>query len=393
MYKNNIWKYYLFNFLKEFALFSAVLVPFFTQWGNISLFKVQILQSWFMFWIFLLEVPTGAIADYFGRKISLILGSIVIALGVLVYGNTPRFEMFLLGEFILATGFALISGADQALLFDSLKEDKKEVESKKIFGKAHAFNLLGIFISAPLGSFAASKLGLNAPMYLTAIPFFLAAIVALSFKEPIIKEKTSEAKRYLDVVKKGFFYFKNHKILRLLAIDAILVNSAAYFVIWLYQPLFMSIKVPISSFGWFHALLIGTEILIASNFVRLEKIIGSGKKYLQFSAIITAIMFFITAAVPNIFTIISFIIFAGGFGLTRFELMSSYMNKFIPSESRATILSSISMFKRFTLIFLNPLIGFTADHSLRLALVVIGILPLLIFLFYPISQEILDSEN
>lgn len=393
MIKNNIWKYYLFSFLKGFAFFSAVLVPFFTQWGHISLFKIQILQSWFMFWFFVLEIPTGAVADYISRKFSLILGALVMAIGVIVYGSTPSFGIFLLGEFILAISMSLISGADNAFLFDSLKEQKIESESKKYFGKAHAFHLLGMFISAPIGSFLASKIGLNAPMYLTSIPFFLAIVVALSFKEPVIHEKISESKRYLDIIKNGFSYFKNHKTLRLLTIDAILVNSAAYFVIWLYQPLFISIKIPIIYFGWFHALLVGVEILIASNFVRLERIFGSGKKYLQFTAFITALMFFITAIFPNIFTIILFIIFAGGFGLTRFELMSSYMNKFIPSDKRATVLSAISMFKRFFLIFLNPLIGFTADHSIKITLLIIGLLPMIIFFFSPINQKMLDSED
>ncbi|HNQ17454.1 MAG TPA: hypothetical protein PKH60_05130, partial [Candidatus Woesebacteria bacterium] len=54
-------RYYLFSLLKDCAFFTAVLVPFFTEWGGISLFQVQILQSWFMFWLFVLEVPTGAI--------------------------------------------------------------------------------------------------------------------------------------------------------------------------------------------------------------------------------------------------------------------------------------------------------------------------------------------
>lgn len=71
--------------------------------------------------------------------------------------------------------------------------------------------------------------------------------------------------------------------------------------------------------------------------------------------------------------------------------MSSYMNKFIPSGERATILSSISMFRRFALVLLNPIIGFTADHSLRAAALVVGLLPLVIFLFSPIEQEMLED--
>src|SRR5688572_28951228 len=60
-------KNYVYAYFKNFAFFSAVLVPFFTDWGHITLFQVQILQSWFSVWVFLFEVPTGAIADKIGR--------------------------------------------------------------------------------------------------------------------------------------------------------------------------------------------------------------------------------------------------------------------------------------------------------------------------------------
>ena len=133
--------------------------------------------------------------------------------------------------------------------------------------------------------------------------------------------------------------------------------------------------------------------MIASNFAFLEKLFGSGKAFLRFSAAITAISFILVAIFPNIITVILFILLAGGFGLTRLELMFAYMNKLIPSEQRATILSSISMFRRFALVFLNPLIGITTDHSLRLALLFVGLLPILVLLFSPIKQEMLEGEN
>jgi len=374
-YKNTIWKYYAFVFLRDFFFISAVLVPFFTKWGHISLVQVQLLQSWFMLWSFILEVPTGAIADYFGKKYSLALGALVVTIAALIYGSFPNFYIFLFCEFLFAMGLALTSGADSALLYDSLKEVGKEEESKKIFGKAHSFKLWGLLISAPIGSIIASKLGLNAPLILSAIPFLLASIIAISIREPKYKEQTKESKRYLDIVKKGFQFFKQNKAFRLLTLDAILVSAAAYFVIWFYQPLFMNIKTPIIYFGYFHAFLVLIEILIASNFSLLEKWFGFNK-YLKISAIITSLSFILVAIYPNFYTIISFLIFAGGFGLTRIELMLAHMNKLIPSSNRATILSSVSMFETFILVILNPIIGFLADKSLRYALLTISILPI-----------------
>lgn len=389
---NTIWRYYAFSFLKDFTFFSAVLVPFFTQWGKISLTQVQILQSWFMLWIFLLEIPTGVVADYLGRKYSLALGAVVITVATLVYGSIPRFEIFLLGEFLFAMGMALISGADKALLYDALKEVGREDESKKVFGKAYSFHLMGIFIAAPLGGLIASRFGLNAPMLFSAISYLAAALVAWGIKEPVIHQKVSESKRYLEIARKGISFLHGDKTLRLLAFDAIIVASTAYFVIWLYQPLLIKMHIPVLYFGAIHAFLVGIEILIAGNFVALEKFFGSGKTYFRFTAIITGLAFLVTAAFPNLITVMVFIVLAGGFGLTRLELMSAYMNKLIPSGQRATVLSSISMLRRFALVILNPAIGFMADHSLQLALLAVGLLPFLVFLFSPIKQEMLESD-
>lgn len=389
--KGTVWRYYAFCFLRSLGFFGAVLVPFYTQWGHITLLQVQLLQSWFMLWAFLLEIPTGVIADHFGRKVSITLGIIILALAVLVYGSVPSFKIFMLGEFLAALASALISGADGALLYDTLKEAGREGESKNIFGRARAFGLAGIFFAAPVGGLIAYKISLNAPMLLSAIPFLLAAIVAWSLKEPKINQRVSESKRYLETAKNGFKFLYQHKSLRVIALDSILVAAAAYFILWLNPALLLQLKVPLFYFGFIQAFLVAAQILVASNFTRLENIFRGPKNLLTFSALATAVGFILVALMPNLLTEIIFLVLAGGFGLTRAELMGAYMNKFIESHQRATVLSSISMLRRISLVVLNPLVGLAADHSLNLALLLLGVLPLLVFLFSPLKKEILEE--
>lgn len=389
-FNSTVRRYYAFTFLKDFAFFSAVLVPFFTQWGHISLLQVQLLQSWFMFWQFVLDIPTGVIADHIGRKYALIAGACIDAIGCLLYGSIPNFTIFLMGEFLMAVALSFINGANSALLYDSLVEEGKENEMKAVNGRAQSADLLGIFISAPIGSFIAAKMGLNVPMLFSAIPLVLAAAVAWSIKEPKI-HKTEKKQNPIKIAKEGMLFFYNHKILRRLTLNGIIVTSAAYFVIWFYQPLLQQVHVPIFFFGFFAPILVGVQIIISHRFVQIEKIFGSAKRYLAISAILTAIGFFVVAIFPNIWSILFMIVFAGGFGLTRMDLMNSYMNKFIPSGQRATILSTISMLRNLGLVILNPLIGLAADHSLRLALIILAVFPLLIFFFSPIKQAVLEE--
>lgn len=376
IWNDRVYRIYLFTFLKDFSFFTAVLVPFFTDWGHLVQSQIQIIQSWFSLWVFILEVPTGAVADKIGRKHSITLGSLVVGCAVLVYGSVPRFEIFLLAEFMFAIGVALMSGADQALLYDTLKEEGREEESKKIIGRNHSIHLLSMLLVAPIGSLIAAKFGVNAPMLATAVPFFAAAIVGWTITEPKIHSKGSESPKYMDIVKKGFGAIRTNHLLRTLAIDSVLVSAAAYFVIWLYQPILMSLKVPVAVFGFIHAGFVIMQMSVTANFVLFEKLVGSEKRYLQLTALATTVGFVLVALWPDLWTVFLFIVLAGGFGITRSTYITSIAQKHIDSGERATVLSSISMIRRFALVLLNPIIGLVADQSLQIALLVVGILPL-----------------
>lgn len=368
-------KNYVYAFFKNFAFFSAVLVPFFTDWGHISLFQVQVLQSWFSIWVFVLEVPTGAIADKIGRKHSLVMGAIFIAIATIIYGSIPSYAIFLLAEFLFAVGYALNSGADQALLYDTLKSQGREHESKTIMGRADAIMLFGMMVAAPLGSLIASKFGLNAPNILTAIPMLIAGLIAWSIPEPKI-HSDSQTDKYLDIIKQGFASIRHNPVIRTLAFDSVVVSSAAYFVIWFYQPFMKSLGIPIVYFGLAHALLLLSEILVSSNFAKLERVLGSGKAYLKNSALLVTCVFLLAAIFPHPVTLFLLIVIGGGIGYTRSTYISSIANKYIDSQSRATTLSSIGMIRRLTLVPLNPIVGAIAVYSLPIAFAVVSLFPL-----------------
>ncbi len=368
-------KNYVYAFFKNFAFFSGVLVPFFTDWGQISMFQVMVLQSWFSVWVFVLEIPTGAVADYIGRKHSLILGAVFIAIATLVYGSIPSFTIFLLAEFIFAIGYALNSGADQALLYDTLKSLGREDESKIVLGRADAIMLAGMMLAAPLGSLIASRFGLNAPQLLTAIPMLIAGAIAWSIPEPKI-HSDSESHKYFDIIKHGFKEIVSNPVIRTLAIDSVVISTAAYFVVWFYQPFMTELGIPIIYFGLAHAVLLMSELLVSSNFTFMEKILGSGKSYLRNSALLVTFVFIFAAIFRHWTSLILLIVIGGGIGYTRATYISSIANKHIKSSHRATTLSSIGMLRRLALVPLNPAMGYVAGYSLPLAFIIISLFPL-----------------
>lgn len=132
-----------------FLVLIPVMVPFFQAFG-LSMEQIFQLQAIFGFGVALFEVPTGYIADLFGRKASLVVGSALSSLGFCGFVVGTSFGHFAGAEVVLALGAACISGSDEALLYDSLpREDRKRT--------AHAF--ANYQLSEQIGESVASLIG------------------------------------------------------------------------------------------------------------------------------------------------------------------------------------------------------------------------------------------
>lgn len=387
-FRSNIRKYYLFEFIHGMHFISAILIPFFTIWGGITFFQVMILQAIFTVSIFLLEVPTGSIADKFGRKTSIVLGCFISSLGALIYASYAHFAIFVLAEMTFALGIALISGANQSLVYDSLKELKEEHRSKKIFGINRSIHLAALMVGAIVGGLLAEWVGLRATFALFAAPLALSGFIALTFKEP--SNGNGKDKKYLETLKKGFSYFKNHKVLRIMAIDYAIIGALAFFLIWAYQVVLTDLGVDIGYFGFVHAALVIVQIGVMNSFGFFEKLSRGKRKYILNSGLLTGIGFISLATAVFfgfIYLAIASMLLTAAFGLTRKTLFNSYMNKHIDSDLRATVLSSVSMFYSGAQTLSNMIFGFLVDINLVATLTIIGTIVIAFSIFSKIEED------
>ncbi|MDD1776983.1 MAG: MFS transporter [Candidatus Helarchaeota archaeon] len=389
----NIRKIYVFKFFINLYFIGGVLIPFFTMWGRISFTQVMFLEAWFMLWVFLLEIPSGSVADYLGRKNTLILASIAHIIAVVIYTSIPLFFIFMLGEFMWALAEALMTGTNQALIYDSLKAvgDAETEKAKIIYGRSESFNLAGLMIAAPIGSFLAAFIDLRAPMLFMALPFAGGLIVALTFQEPQTSQNP-EKKQYRRIMKEGVKFFYQHKILKILAFEMIAIGAVAFLMIWLYQSMLIQLNINIAYFGVIHAIILGSEIVVMNSYNRLERLFRSKRRYLLFSGLITGTMFLV-ASLSLAFQLLPLmlvaIVLAIAFGMTRAPLLISYMNKHIPSPERATVLSTINMFQTLSFVIVYPLVGFAADWSLIMTLLILGIAGIGFSLISRVKEEYL----
>ncbi len=386
----NVGKMYVFRFLLSMHFIAGVLIPFFTEWGGISYAQVMLLQSYFVFAAFVLEVPTGAVADTISRKASLLLSAAVTAAAVVVYASTPHVAAFIVGETLWAAGHALASGASEALLYDSLQAAGRETESKRIFGRFGSMDLMALMVSAPLGGLFASHWGLRSTMLAMAVPFSIACLVVAALDEPPSRAHGHKAS-YIETLRSGITYFRGNAALRALAFDYVSIGPLIFFVLWAYQPLLTARGVPIAYFGFVHAGMCGAQIVVMNRFEACERIIGSKRRFVVASAVIPAGAFLAIAFTHSVPVLVAMLLLCCGFGLTRHTLFLSYFNKHIASDVRATVLSTMSMLYLVASGVLYPVMGVMVEWSLPRTFFALGMAILVLTGFSQAEESYLSD--
>lgn len=369
--KSNLAKLACIRLLFWMHFFSAVLTAFFTQWGGLTLSQVFLLNAWFFLWNFILEAPTGALADAIGRKWALAAGG---ALGVgacLLYTSRPSLPVFLLAEAIYAGAYALSSGADDALAYETLRVLGREKESKTALARLESFKLGGIIVGALAGGFIAQRWGLTAPLRAYAIPASLACLLALTLEEPAAHEGRARPP-VLTALREGGRYFMGHPILRALTLESALTNALAWSLIWLFQPLLMRAGLPVASFGVVQSLGCAGQIAVLSDPARWERLLGSKTRLLLVTGVGAGAAFLVLGVARSPALVCAGIVLAFSLGLSRLPVYSSYLNKHIEPRTRATVLSFSSMVRTFAIVLINPIVGRLSDVSLDAALLTAG---------------------
>ena len=359
-----------------------------TVWGGLTFFEMMILQSYFMAIIFILEIPSGAIADYLSRKTALVLSSIFVILAAFTYSIYPNIFLFFLAETFWGFSIALSSGTDEAFIFSTLKTYGEEEKLTKVLGRTHLLHIIANIISAPLGSIIAELLSLQLTMTFLGLIYIGAFITSLTFKEPVFK-KEEKTVRYLTILKDGFYELKKNKILRILCFDRLFVNILVFLLFWTYQPYLTAVNIPIVAFGFILAIMNIVNAVFNLIIPKLLEKVNKKKSLLITVNVVTGFAFIGLglSVIPIIGILILFLIV--GFGYNRGLIYINGINKQIESENRATVLSTINMFGSISRAILYPLIGIIVDWNLFIMFIIIGIMILILTAFSRVKSEYL----
>jgi MFS family permease len=355
--KRNIPLTYLFEFGKNLGFTQAIWVTYLAFKG-LSLVEIGLCESVFHLTSMLMELPTGMIADLYGRKFSRLMGIVanIIYLCLLFFVNS--FPLAMLAFIFAALSYNLESGADSALIYDSLLAYGEEASFTKIQGRREVVmqsaSLLGVVIGGMLADID-YRFAIIASVFLGVAVF----IIGLRFIEaPFFKTQKTHKNAFIDQFKKPLRMIKMQPqlVFHMVLVAFVLasVTTTHYYA-----------TVYLKDHG-FSLALISVFLVLQSGGAILG---GASANYLKVSFneenIFKIIPFFITIAIFLIPTpYFAFSLFFMGFSDSiLYVVLANKINHAIQSDERATILSLNSMFFSIVMIVLFPVFGILADQT------------------------------
>ncbi len=355
----NVRKSYLYSFLMDFSLTAPIWVLYLRDVRGLSLAQITLLEVPLFLLIVFAEVPTGAVADRFGRRVSLMLASGILALAVFVYGIATSYLVILTSNVVWGLAFTFRSGADTAFLYDSLKQAGCEDDFQRINGRLWALRSAAMLGGLLLGAPIAAATSYTFAITLSAIIAAGAFPVALLMHEP---QHTLDhgPEPYLRTLAAGVMDAWRRPPLRYIFLySGIMGAGAAGPVLLLQQPWLAAHGVATANLGLWQAPVQAAEMLAALAAGWLLSRLGERGAFLALPVTL-CLCGVALAGIDHVWIAVAFLGVALVRGLHN-PVLAGYINTRIESTHRATVLSVQSVVGNVTMAIAWPLAGAVAD--------------------------------
>lgn len=391
-------KFQMYGFLKNLRFFEPFLILFFLSSG-FSYLQIGILYSIKSIATNILEIPTGVIADLYGRKKSMLFSMISYIISFLIFYFSRSFYLYILAMIFFSFGEAFRTGTHKAMIFQYLKINGMENLKVQYYGATRAASQLGSALNSLIAASIVFVSGNYRTVFFIAIlPYILNLINLATYpneldKAEVKKTKKQTLKDFIDAV-------ASWRVLK------ILLNTSSYSAIFkslkdYLQPILESFALSIPIFVWLDdkkrsSIVIG----IVYFFLYLLTSYASknswkiGKKSSSFALNLTLFvgaLSVIFAGVSYIFNfyIVSILIFIVLYILEnlRRPIAVSYVGDNVESDALASVLSVESQATTLLTAVFSIVLGFFADKfGVGQSVSILGIILLLMSLFFKIKD-------
>jgi len=236
----------IFAGLKMALLPMAIITLFWKDQIGLSLAEILLLQAIFSLATLVMEFPSGYISDRIGYRFALNLACLFGITGWATYTLAGSFTGVLIAELQLGASYAFISGADSALLYETLRYNGREEHYAKYDGRMTAWAQAGEALGA-LGAGILYGWFPLLPFILQVGIWFVALGICRNLKEipAPLRETISHLREAADIARKAF----SQPGIRYTILLAALLGLSSFYPVWLIQPYMQSFNVPLSWFG------------------------------------------------------------------------------------------------------------------------------------------------
>ena len=396
-FASNIPRYFIYTALKGFGfgLITAMWLIYLQQRRGLSLTQATFVDVAFWIAAVLGEVPTGIVADTYGRKTSLVAGVFLMSLSIFAWALAPTILLIVLAYAGLAIGVTFLSGAEDAFFFESIQITGRANSYTRLVGLAGATMLGATAVgSAVSGLFASVDLIL--PFLIAGVSLLATLGTVLTFKEPQVEEKGVGQTRisYREILRQSFTLMRARPVLRSPMLYLAIVPMVALVMeTFFLQPQAVRLGVPIAGIGM---LVMATQFTNMAGSTWADKIatrLGEGRVLFIIPGIIV-ISLILLAAFQVFFSLLWIAVISFVTAVLR-PLVLNRIQSQVSDNVRATILSMESLMATMLLTVSEPILGVIADRAgLPTAYVTLaaGLGVLVLLLFWTSSQYLLFPE-
>ena len=374
----NIPLFFGYQLLNSFILDRGIWMLFLVSRG-FTLAEIGLIEAIYHTVIFLCEIPTGYLADRYGKRSSLLLSQLLGLGAALALGLGSGPAAIILGFLLGGLVGTLQSGATSALVYESLQAQKKERLFKRMTSHLSAVALVSMGVSGSLG-------GMLADVNWTYVYLGKAAIHLLSFGLVCLMAEASAAARaggkttetaehksstlvqgvtelgFAAQIAQCFGFLKDNRPFLTLSLLGMMLHSMAWTITFYSQLLFQSNGFSHGEIGTLN----GAETWISAGLTAIayigERRLGQKASIVISAAGFTAFLIMLSATGKPLPLVSAFLMLSVFISYLE-PLLESYLNELVPSSMRATMLSVFNMMISCGMIVTFWTIGALADRS------------------------------